>query len=123
MRTLAAALTLGVAFSVAPFVQSAHAGQTHVQQVQAKKHMMKGTFSSMDGDTLMVSVTNKKTGDKKDHKIKTDSSTKVTLDGKDAKLTDLKAGQELKITPGAAKGDPASEIEATSAAAAPSDSK
>jgi len=86
--------------------------------------VVKGTFSSMDGNTLMVSVTNKKTGDKKDHKIKTDSSTKVTLDGKDATLTDLKAGQELKITPGANKGDPASEIEATSAVApAPSDSK
>jgi D-lyxose ketol-isomerase len=117
MRTLAAALALGVAFSVAPFVQSAQAGQTHVQQVQAKKHVVKGTFSSMDGDTLVVSVTNKQ-GDKKDRKIKTDSNTKVTLDGKDAKLTDLKAGQELKITPGAAKGDPASEIEATSASEA-----
>ena len=115
MRTLAAALALGVAFSITPFVAPAHAGQTHVQQVQAKKHAMKGTLSSIDGDTLMVSMTNKKTVEKKDHKVKTDSNTKVTLDGKDAKLTDLKAGQELKITPGANRGDPASEIEATSA--------
>ena len=44
------------------------------------------------------------------------------LDGKDAKLADLKAGQTVKVTPGDNKGDPASEIEATSAAA-PSDSK
>lgn len=121
MRSLAAALTLGVAVSFVPFVQSAQAAHTHVQHVQAKKHVMKGTLSSIDGDTLMVSVVSKKTGEKKDHKVVTDDKTKVTLDGKEAKLADLKAGQTLKITPGDNKGDPASEIEATSAA--PSDSK
>jgi hypothetical protein len=118
MRTLAAALTLGIAFSLAPLIQSAHAGQAHVQQVQAKKKGPHGTVSSVDGDTLVISVTNKQ-GEKKDRKIKTDSSTKVTLDGKEAKLSDLKAGQMVKVTPGANRGDPASEIEATSA----SDSK
>lgn len=115
MRSLATVLALCIAFSAAPFVQPAHAGQVHVQQVQKKKRVIKGTLSSIDGDTLMVSVLNKKTNEKKDRKIKTDDKTKVTLDGKDAKLSDLKAGQELKITPGDNRGDPASEIEATSA--------
>jgi hypothetical protein len=115
MRSVAAVLALGVLFSVAPLVQPAQAGQSHVQHVQAKKHVMKGTLSSIDGDTLMVSVTSKKTGEKKDHKVKADDKTKVMLDGKEAKLSDLKAGQELKITPGDNRGDPASEIEATSA--------
>lgn len=118
MRTLAAALALGVAFSFATLIQPAQAGQTHVQQVQSKKKGPHGTVSSVDGTTLIISVTNKQ-GDKKDRKIKTDSSTKVTLDGKDAKLSDLKAGQMVKVTPGEGRGAPASEIEATSA----SDSK
>lgn len=123
MRSLAVALTLGVAVSFVSFVQSAQADQVHVQHMQAKKRVMKGTLSSIDGDTLTVSVLSKKTGEKKDHKVTADDKTKITLDGKDAKLSDLKAGQTLKITPGDNKGDPASEIEATSAAAAPSDSK
>ena len=115
MRSLAAVLALGVAFSAAPLLSAAHTGQAQAQQVQAKKRTVKGTVSSVDGETLVVSVTNKKTGEKKDRKIKTDDKTKVTLDGKDAKLADLKAGQEVTITPGDNRGDPASEIAATSA--------
>jgi hypothetical protein len=114
MRSLATALVLGVAFSVAPFVSSAQAAPAHVQQVQAKKRMMKGTVSSVDGTTVVVTTTNKN-GDKKDHKVKTDSDTKITLDGKEVKLSALKAGQTIKVTPGEGRGAPASEIEATSA--------
>lgn len=122
MRSLAAALTLGVAVSFVPFVQSAQAGQVHVQQVQQKKHGPHGTISSIDGDTIVISVTNKN-GDKKDRKIKTDSNTKFMLDGKEAKLADLKAGQTVKVTPGDNRGDPASEIDATSATADSGNSK
>lgn len=123
MRVLAAALTLGVAASFVPFVQSAQAGQAHVHQVQQKQHARKGTISSIDGDNLVVSITNKQ-GDKKDRTFKTDSNTKVTLDGKEAKLADLKAGQSVKVTPGDTKNDPVVAIAATSEAApAPSDSK
>jgi len=115
MRSLAA-LALGAALCLTPVVVHADViGRTHVQQVEKKAHVMKGTISSIDGETVVVSVTSKKTGDKKDHKVKTDSNTKITLDGKDAKLSDLKAGQEVAVTPGAEKGAAASEIEATSA--------
>lgn len=116
MRTLAV-LALGAALSFAPFAQAGTTGQAHVQKVAdsgKKAHHMKGTISSIDGDTVVVSVTNK-SGTAKDHKVKTDSNTKITLDGKDAKLSDLKSGQEVTVTPGAEKGAAASEIEATSA--------
>ena len=113
MRSVAVALALGVAFSATPFLSAAHTGQAHSQQVQAKKRTIKGTVSSVDGETLVVSVTNKQ-GEKRDRKIKTDDKTKVTLDGKEAKLSDLKEGQQVKITPGEERGAPASEIAATS---------
>jgi ribosomal protein S17 len=116
MRSLAAVLALGIAFSATPFLPVAHAGQAHAQKVQAKKRTVKGTVSSVDGETVVVSVTSKKTGATKDRKIKTDDKTKVTVDGKEAKLSDLKAGQQVVITPGEEKGAPASEIAATSAA-------
>lgn len=116
MRFLAAALTLGVAVTFVPFPQSAQAAVAHVQHVQAKKRLIKGTISSIDGDTVHISYTNKN-GDKKERKVKTDSNTKVTLDGKEAKLAELKEGQTVKVTPGDNRGDPASEIEATTATA------
>jgi hypothetical protein len=120
MRSLAAALTVAAAISFAPLAQAAITSHTGVQQLAddttKKVHHMKGTISSVDGMTVVVSSTNK-AGVAKDHKIKTDDKTKITLDGKTAALSDLKAGQEVTITPGAAHGDPASEIEATSAAA------
>ena len=116
MRSLAAVLALGAAFTLTPVIAQAAPAQAHVQAVQKKVHTTKGTVSSVDGDTVVVSVENKKTGTSKDHKIKTDSNTKVTLDGKDAKVSDLKAGMLVTITPGEGKGAAASQIEATSAA-------
>jgi len=120
MRSLAA-LALGAALCLSPVIHADVIGGAHVKQIDdtpKKVHHMKGTISSVDGETVVVSVTNKKTGDKKDHKVMTDDKTKITLDGKDAKLSDLAANQEVVITPGAEKGAPASEIEATSAAPA-----
>jgi hypothetical protein len=115
MRKLAAVVALGAALSLTPVIHADNIAGTHVKQVQEKKHHgMKGTISSIDGDTVVVSSTNPK-GEKKDHKVKTDASTKITLDGKDAKLSDLKAGQDVSITPGQGHGAPALAIEATSA--------
>ena len=119
MRTLAAALTVAAAISFAPLAQAAIGTPTGVQKLAddtttKKVHHMKGTVSSVDGMTVVVSSTNK-AGVAKDHKVKTDDKTKITLDGKEAKLSDLKAGQEVTVTPGAAHGDPAAEIVATSA--------
>jgi hypothetical protein len=116
MRSLAA-LALGAALCFTPVIAHAdNIGGTHVKQVQEKKaRHMKGAISSIDGETVVVSVT-KKDGSKADRKCKTDSNTKITLDGKEAKLSDLKAGQEVAVTLGTEKGAAASEIEATSAA-------
>ena len=87
----------------------------HLAKGEGHAHGVKGTISSVDADTVTVSVTDKK-GAAKDHKVKTDSNTKITLDGKDAKLTDLKAGQTVTVTPGSGHGAPAAAIDATSAA-------
>ena len=65
MRSLAVALTLGVAISFVPFIHSAQAGPAHVGQVQAKKHVVKGTIAGIDGATVTMSYVNKN-GDKKD---------------------------------------------------------
>jgi hypothetical protein len=117
MRSFLVAVALGAAFSFTPCVMAGNNGVAHTKLVKEAKghHGMKGTISSVNADSVVVSVTDKK-GTAKDHTIKTDSNTKITLDGKDAKVTDLKAGQEVTITPGAAHGDPAAAIDATSAA-------
>jgi hypothetical protein len=115
MRSFIVAVALGAAFASAPFVQVSHAGTT-TKLVAKGAHPVKGTISSIDGTTVVVSVANKKTGTTKDQKIKTDDSTKITLDGKDAKLADLKAGQLVEVTRGEGKGAAAATIAATSAA-------
>jgi hypothetical protein len=114
MRSFVAALALGAALSFAPCVHAGTSGNP-IKQVEEKKHHgMKGTVSSVDGETVVVTSTNKD-GKAKEHKFKTDSNTKVTLDGAEAKLSSLKAGQEVTVTPGAKHGDPVAAIDATSA--------
>ena len=119
MRSFVAALALGAALSFVPCTMAGNVAGNHVKLVKEKgakgTHAVAGTVSSVDGDTVVVSATDKK-GVAKDHKCKTDASTKITLDGKDAKLTDLKAGQTVSVTPGAKHGDPCVAIDATSAA-------
>ena len=55
-----------------------------------------GTVVKVDGDKVVV-----KTGvkDAKEVTVATDKDTKVTIDGKDAKVGDLKAGMTATVTP------------------------
>lgn len=120
MRSIVAAAILGVVFSSAPvIVSTASAGVVKTVADKGDKkagHALHGTVSSVDGTTVTVTVTNKKSGKTMDKKVNTDDKTKVTVDGKDGKVADLKAGQTVVITPGEGKDAPASQIEATSAA-------
>jgi hypothetical protein len=58
-------------------------------------NVMKGTVQSVKGNNLVVI---NKDGDKKPHTFAVPQTAKVTVDGKNAKLADLKAGQSVKVT-------------------------
>jgi hypothetical protein len=68
-----------------------------------------GKVKSASADSLVVTVGTT------DHTFKIDADTKVTLDGKEAKATDLKAGDMVKVTSKAGEGANkiATKIEAT----------
>jgi len=61
-----------------------------------KPKVTKGHFLKVDGMEVTYKGGVKGTG--KEHAIQIDDSTKVTLDGKEAKITDLKEGIYIEIT-------------------------
>jgi hypothetical protein len=71
---------------------------------------LEGTIKKVDGDKGTLVVTDK---DKKEVTVTVNKDAKVTLDGKAAKLSDLKEGQTAKITH---EDNKASAVEAKSAA-------
>jgi hypothetical protein len=73
---------------------------------------LKGKVVKVDGTNVVVST--EVGGEKKEVTVATDDKTVVTVDGKDAKLADLKADMDVTITP--ATGT-ATKIEATTPAA------
>ena len=73
--------------------------------------VLKGTVSKVDGANVTVT-----TAKKGDVVVATDDKTVVTVDGKDAKVADLKADMKVVVTP--ATGT-ATKIVSTAAAAAP----
>ena len=79
---------------------------------------VKGTFVKASADNAKVIVV-KVTREMKDVEIKitTDDKTTVTIDGKDGKLADLKAGMNLEITKPKGMDTVASKIVATTAIA------
>jgi biopolymer transport protein ExbD len=56
---------------------------------------LEGTIKKVDGDKSTLVVTDK---DKKDVTVTVIKDAKITLDGKEAKLADLKEGQSVKVT-------------------------
>jgi hypothetical protein len=64
---------------------------------KAKKDQIKGSVVKVDGSTVVISA-GKKT-EAKEVTIATDEKTVVTIEGKAAKLADLKPGQKVTITP------------------------
>lgn len=63
----------------------------------AKKTTLKGAVVKVDGTKLVVNSGKK--GGNKEVTVETDDKTVVTIEGKDAKLADLKPGQHVTITP------------------------
>src|SRR4051794_30499697 len=61
------------------------------------KKPLKGDVVKVDGSKLVISA-GKKT-DKKEVTVETNDKTVVTIEGKEAKLADLKAGQKVLVTP------------------------
>lgn len=72
---------------------------------------LEGTIKKVEGDKSTIVVTD---SNKKDVTVTVNKDAKITLDGKPAKLTDLKEGQTVKVTHESAK---ASVVEAKAAKA------
>ena len=79
--------------------------------VSAADETHMGKVKSANAQQLVV------THENQDHTFKIDASTKITLDGKDAKATDLKAGDAVTVTAKQSEGGGflASKIAATRA--------
>lgn len=96
VRSVAALSVLGLLLAVSTAARAADETQS-------------GKVKSISAEKLVVTVADK------DHTFKIDSKTKITLNGKESKATDLKAGDEVKVTSKQAEGGGqlATKIEAT----------
>jgi hypothetical protein len=63
----------------------------------AKQKAVRGEVVSVDGSTLKVKTGKK--GQEQEVNVATDANTVVMIEGKPAKLADLKPGQKVQITP------------------------
>ena len=63
----------------------------------AKKASLKGAVVKVDGTKLVVN--NGKKGGDKEVTVETNDKTVVMIEGKEAKLADLKPGQRVTVTP------------------------
>jgi membrane protein implicated in regulation of membrane protease activity len=97
MRLLVALL---IAFAVAGFVSQAYAAD---EKPAAKKDdtkkakNLKGEVVKIDGSAITVKVKDK--SGTKDIVIATDDKTQVLIEGTPSKLSDLKVGQKVTVTP------------------------
>lgn len=96
MRFATAALAIAIVFTLCP---SAHAkGKNSATDTgTAGDKSINATVVSVSGTSLTVSVTNKK-GKSRERHVKTNEKTKITLDGKEAKLSELKKDEQVSIT-------------------------
>jgi len=60
---------------------------------------VRGKITKVDGASITVSTMNRETKETKDVVVATDDKTVVKIDGKEAKVADLKADMFVKITP------------------------
>jgi len=85
-----------IAASLVSPVLAAKPANSTVAPLAAEKKAGKalhGSVVKVDGDKLTIKAKEKETV------VATDANTKVTIDGKDAKLADLKEGQVVTVTP------------------------
>lgn len=60
---------------------------------------VRGKIAKVDGANVTVTTMNRETKETKDVVVATDDKTAVKIDGKEAKVADLKEGMYAKITP------------------------
>jgi hypothetical protein len=99
-----------LALAVALFLGAARSLADKDKDVKADETTHEGTVVSVDKDKLTMTGT-----DKAEHSHAVPADAKVTLDGKDAKLTDLKKDMKVKVTlSGKDKDAKVTKVEASS---------
>jgi len=88
---LAVGLVL-IAFFAAP----AFAGE---ERRRPPENALFGQVVKVEGDKLIIKTRGEGGAEGKEVTVATDANTKVTIDGKEAKLSDLKPGNRVVITP------------------------
>ena len=103
MKALSKVIALFVMLGIAGFAQAEDGAPKAEKAPKAKAEKapkaksLKGVVKEVQGDKVVVTVGK---GEKaKDVTVATDASTKVVIEGKDAAVADLKAGQEVTVTP------------------------
>ena len=104
MRYLIALIALIGILGISTFVRAADPDTNY------KNASKTGVFEKVDGKNIIYKGGTKGTG--KEWSLVTNDTTKVMIDGKDAMLSELKAGQQLKLTI-ASKDGVVTKIEAT----------
>lgn len=107
MKLLGMLMALALTFALAGFAQAAPKADKAARKAKA----LAGQVVSVDGTKLTIK-TRDQDKNVKEVVVTTDASTKVTVDGKDGKLSDISAGMRVKVSP--AEGL-ATSIEATAA--------
>lgn len=92
MRFLSICLALALVCAFSPLLQAA--GKTTDASTGTKS--IAGTVVKISGHKLTLTVTSKK-GKTRERSVKVDDKTKITLDGIDAKLSDLKKDQQVTV--------------------------
>jgi hypothetical protein len=77
--------------------KTAKTDKTAKADAAKKPKALKGKVVKVDGDKLVLATGNKK--EPKEVTVTADADTKVMIEGKAAKLADLKEGQQVTITP------------------------
>jgi hypothetical protein len=94
MRFLIAMIALVGVLGFSSFVRAADS--TKANNASYARATRTGIFEKIDGKNVIYKGGAKGTG--KEWTVPTDEKAKVTIDGKDALLSDLKPGQQLKLT-------------------------
>ena len=92
MRLLSAFLALALVCAFSPLLQAAD--KTTDASTAAKS--IAGTVVKVSGHKLTLTVTSRK-GKTRERSVKVDDKTKITLDGAEAKLSDLKKDQQVTV--------------------------
>jgi hypothetical protein len=110
-KFLAVALVLGLAGVVSAKDAAPAADQPAKEKKDKASTGTKGTVVKADDKTVTIKTSAKNGGSEITFTV--DAKTKITLDGKDAKASDLKEGLKVSITPVAAAAGQAAPAQQT----------